>query len=234
MAEVKRTGKKNKATKTRQERRFVPDASQTSTPPVVAMLVGGLLLGAGLYAQWIRETPLPYAPYLLGVGALLLAAGLWFSDAGSVPVRVGDAGVALERAAELVRLPWCDMKRVELEKRTLVLTGEAQSLKIPVVGHSKAVASILSEGVRRVPDVMKAKRSDLSDLPEPDPNDGVLVPLEGLQIAGRACAASKKSIAFERDARLCPTCAQVYHKDHIPKTCVTCAEQLNGRTFSVS
>ena len=51
----------------------------------------------------------------------------------------------------------------------------------------------------------------------------------GDQVAGRRCAATDKIISFERDARLCPNCAQVYHKDNVPKECVTCGTEVAGR-----
>jgi hypothetical protein len=234
MAELKRTSKKRKqaAARVRRERRFLPDQTQTSKLGFGALLLGALLLGAGLYAQWIRDEPLSYAPYLLSGGALALAVAVWFGDAGAVPLRVGDAGVAIEKGAELTRLAWCDMQRVALERDNVVIAGSEVTFKIPVPPHRQAVAWILSEGARRVPDIMKAKRADIANLPEAREEDGELVPLEALQVTGRHCAASDKAIAFERDARLCPTCAQVYHKEHVPKTCVTCGDELSGRTIA--
>jgi uncharacterized Zn finger protein (UPF0148 family) len=86
----------------------------------------------------------------------------------------------------------------------------------------------MAEGTRRVPDAMNVKKSDLTGLPEPKDLDGELVLLEGVQITGRHCAASGKPIAFERDARLCPNCAQVYLKDAVPKKCVTCERDLGS------
>lgn len=233
-AEGKRPKKKKAARRPRQERRFAPDPAHTSKLAFFAVLIGGLLLGAGLYAQWIRELPLAYAPYLLGGGAFALAFGLWFSEPGAGPIRVGDAGVAIEKGKEVVRLPWCDMKRVSLERSALLLEGDDLTLSIPIGAHRVAVAWILSEGARRMPDIMKAKRSDIQALPEVNDKQGELVTVEALQVAGRHCAASDKVISFERDARLCPTCAQVYHKDHVPKTCVTCSAELLGRTYSAA
>jgi hypothetical protein len=234
MAEAKRPKKKKAAQRPRQERRFAPDAAHTSTLAFYAVLAGGALLGAGLYAQWIRDEPLAYAPYLLGAGAFALAFGLWFSEPGAGPIRVGDAGVAIEKGRELVRLPWCDMQRVSLERTNLLLKGADLTLSIPLGAHRVAVAWILSEGSRRVPDVMKAQRSDIQALPEVTDKQGELVAVEALQVAGRHCAASDKAISFERDARLCPTCAQVYHKDHVPKICVTCSAEVLGRTYSAA
>jgi len=79
--------------------------------------------------------------------------------------------------------------------------------------------------------VMDVKRSVVKELPEPKERDGELLTIDSLQVAGRHCAATDKPIAFERDARLCPNCAQVYHKDHVPKKCVTCNADLVGRVY---
>jgi hypothetical protein len=78
---------------------------------------------------------------------------------------------------------------------------------------------------------MDVKRRELEGLPEPKDSDGELVPIEALQVTGRRCAATDKVISFERDARLCPTCAQVYLKDHVPKKCLTCGGELGERAF---
>lgn len=234
MAEAKRTTKKkNTESRVRRERRFVPEATGTTKAGLVALLLGGALLGAGLYGQWIREEPLEYAPYLLSAGALAMAVGLWFGDARTGPVRVGDAGVAVEHGDEVRRVVWCDVERVTLERGTLLVKSKETTLSLPVSAHRLAIAWILAEGGRRVPDVFQAKRADLADLPETRESDGEQVTVEALQVTGRACAESGKPIAFERDARLCPTCAQVYHREHVPKTCVTCGEALNKRALPV-
>jgi hypothetical protein len=233
MVEAKRPKKKKQQQRLREERRFTPDRTQTTRLGMGAVLLGGLLLGAGLYGQWVRDEPLSYAPYILGAGALVLALGLWFGDVMALPVRVGDAGIAVEKSGEIVRVPWCDLQRISLEGGALVAKASELTVSIPLGPHRHAISCILSEAARRVPDVMKATREELSALPAATEAGGELVEVEALQITGRACAASAKPISFERDARLCPRCAQVYHKEHVPKACVTCAAELAGRTLSI-
>ena len=225
MAETK---KKKKAKRERKERRFSPEQTYSSGVAVAGGMLGALAAGAGVWSQWISETPHPYAPYLFGGGALALGASLWFGDAGAVPVRVGDAGIALERGSELTRLLWCDLETVEVAGKHLVAKGKTSTFTIPIAAHPKAVAWILAEGTRRVPEAMNVKKSDLEGLPEPKDLDGEMVTVEGLQVAGKHCAATDKPIAFERDARLCPNCAQVYLKDAVPKKCVTCEQDLGN------
>jgi hypothetical protein len=230
MAETK---KKKKAKRERKERRFSPAQTYSSGAAVAGGMLGALALGAGVWGQWISETPHNYAPFLFGGGAIALGASLWFGDAGAVPVRVGDAGIALERGTELTRLAWCDLDTIEMNGKHLLVKGEKTSFSIPVAAQPVAVAWILAEGTRRVPDVMNVKKADLNGLPEPKDLDGELVPLEGVQVAGKHCAATDKPIAFERDARLCPNCAQVYLKDAVPKTCVTCEKDLGASAIEL-
>jgi hypothetical protein len=231
MAETK---KKKKAVKReRKERRFSPEQTYSSGAAVAAGMLGSLAAGAGVWGQWISETPHSYATYLFAGGSIALAGSLWFGDAGAVPVRVGDAGIALERGTELTRLAWCDLETVEVQGKQLVAKGKNATFTIPIGAHPRAVAWILAEGTKRVPEAMNVKQSQLSTLPEPRDLDGELVALEGVQVAGRHCAATNKPISFERDARLCPNCAQVYLKDNVPKKCVTCERDLGSAAIEL-
>jgi hypothetical protein len=233
MADVKKAKAKKaaQAKRVRKERRFVPEPTYASRASIAGGMLGALALGAGAYSQWISENPRAVAPYLFGAGAVALGAALWFGDAGALPLRVGDAGLGIEKGTELARLAWCDMQRVFTERGELVAQGKELTLRIPIAAHRTAVAWVLSEGTKRVPAAMDAKRASLVGLPEIKDSDGEFVVIEGLQIAGRHCAATGKPISFERDARLCPICGQVYLKDQVPKQCVTCDHELGAKAI---
>jgi hypothetical protein len=235
MADVKKAKPKKQAQakRVRKERRFLPEPTYASRASIGGGMLGALILGAGVYSQWLSENPRAIAPYLFGVGAVSLGAALWFGDAGALPVRVGDAGIAIEKGNELVRLAWCDMERVYTERAELVAKGKELTLRIPIAAHRTAVAWILSEGTKRMPAAMDVKRQSLVGLPDPKDGDGEFVVIDGLQITGRHCAASGKPISFERDARLCPVCGQVYAKDQVPKTCLTCEADLGARAIEI-
>jgi len=230
MAETK---KKKKAKRERQERRFSPAQTYSSGAAVACGMLGALALGAGVWGQWLSEVPHSYSPFLFGGGAVALGASLWFGDAGAVPVRLGDAGIALERGTELTRIAWCDLETIEMNGKQLAVKGKSAGFSIPVAAQPLAVAWIMAEGTRRVPNAMNVKKSDLAGLPEPKELDGEMVPLEGVQVAGKHCAATGKPIAFERDARLCPNCAQVYLKDAVPKKCLTCERDLGSAAIEL-
>ena len=235
MADVKKAKvkKQSQAKRARKERRFLPEPTYASRASIGGGMLGALILGAGVYSQWLSENPRAIAPYLFGVGAISLGAALWFGDAGALPVRVGDAGIGIEKGNDLVRLAWCDIERVFSERAELVAKGKELTLRIPIAAHRSAVAWILSEGTKRVPTVMDVKRQSLDGLPEPKDNDGEFVVIEGLQVAGRHCAASGKPVSFERDARLCPNCGQVYLKDQVPAKCVTCEAALGAKAVEL-
>ncbi len=238
MAERKKT-KKKKPKRQRKERRFSAEQTQSTKLAAIGGMLGAAVLGAGVYGQWLRSwategtTELPYARYLVAGGAVVLGVALWLSDAGGSTIRIGDAGVGLEKGSELVRLAWCDMTRVYVEGGKLVLEGEETTLSISLGPNRTAVAWILKEGTLRVPDAMDVKRRDADGLPDPKDTDGELVPMLPVQVAGRHCKASGKPISFEKDARLCPNCAEVYHRAEVPKKCATCGEDIAGRAYSV-
>ncbi len=232
MAEAKKA-KKKRVKRERKERRFAGVQNQASQLATGAGIAGGLALGAGVYAEWVRATPLEYAPFILAAGAFTLGGALIFGDVRTAPVRIGDLGVALEKGNEIVRVQWCDIDRVHIEGSKLHIKSKATSFALPLSAHKKAIAWILAEGTRRVPDVMDVKREAVNGLPEPLDGDGEMVPVEAVQVAGRRCAKTGRAIAFERDARLCPRCAQVYHQSGVPKKCVTCKIELGEKAIEL-
>jgi hypothetical protein len=230
MAEAQSKKKKKKVQKRlRKERRYLGEQTYASKVGVGVGMLGSLLLGAGVYARWVSDHPATYALYLIGAGGVGLAGALSYSNLGTVPVRVGDIGIGLERGNEIERVAWCDLKRVYADKGKLVLEGKESTSSILIAAHPKAVARILAEGTRRVPAVMDVKRSAAEGLPPPRDDDGELLNVEAMQVAGRTCRASGKTVAFERDARLCPQCCEVYLKDVVPKKCLTCGAELGDR-----
>jgi hypothetical protein len=232
MAEARRA-KKKRTKRERKERRFSGGETQASRVAVGVGVLGGLALGAGVYSQWVSKTPLEYAPFLLAGGAFALGGALIFGDTQPTPVRIGDSGLAIERGNEVVRVRWCDIDRIHVEGGKLFVKSKEHSFSLPIEAHQRAVAWILAEGARRVPDIMDLKREALSRLPETRDTDGELVAVEDLQVTGRHCAKSGRPISFERDARICQTCAQVYHHTSVPKRCVTCKAELGDKALSL-
>jgi hypothetical protein len=225
--------KKRKTTRERTERRFIPEATHTSRFAAGLGMLGSLALGAGVYGEWVKDAPVSFAPALVTAGAIGLGAGLWLGSATAFPVRVGDAGIAIERGSEITRLLWCDIHEIRIQGGDLVAKAEGFTLGIPIGAHPRAVSFIIQEAERRVPKIVKVDDGQKRAIPTPSVPGGEEVPVSGDQVAGRRCAATKKIISFERDARLCPTCAQVYHKDNVPQQCLTCGHELAGRTAQV-
>jgi hypothetical protein len=230
MAEIKKSKKKKRAAqRERKERRYVGEQTYASKVAVGDGMLGGLALGAGVYGQWISDQPSAAAPYLAIGGAIALGGALFYGDLGTLPVRVGDGGIAIERGRELVRVLWCDLERVYAKDGSLVVESDEQSFVIPIAGQPRAVARILAEGTRRVPDAMDVRRDAVSGLPEPSDHDGEILTVE--KVAGRHCAASDRPISFQRDARLCPRCCEVYLHEEVPKKCVTCDADLGEKAM---
>lgn len=190
-------------------------------------------MGAGTYAEWVAASAPTYAPYLLLGG--LVATGWALSKllSPAPTIYVGDAGVAFERRGEIERLLWCDVKRIRWEDPYLVIEGASRSMHVKQ-DETLAVGFILKEAEERVAKTLdhstsslKAKRKfDSKMAPKP-------VPVAEVQFAGRHCRASRKPITYERFARICPQCAEIYHFDHVPKECLTCQAPLGDRAQAV-
>lgn len=231
---AQRSSKKKSAKRERKERRFLPSQISMSTFGFWAGIIGSLVLGAGVYAVWIADPAMAYGQLLAGTGAAVFTLAVVFGDTKASPVRMGDAGLALERGSEITRIPWCDLKRISVANgRTIAEAQDGGAVELPLRAHAVATAWLLAEAIRRVPEVMDVKPSVVDSLPKPDPKDGELVPVAAVQVVGRHCAASDEPISFERDARLCSRCAQVYHRDHVPRKCQTCGAELGDAAISL-
>ena len=214
----------------RSERRYDPKPGIGVILTMIGGSLAALALGAGAFGQWLRaeaDKPHPYAPYLLGAGVGIALAIVLFGQWGARPIRVGDAGVAMERGpGEIDRLGWHDVSAVVLGGGALIFRSNAGSVVIPLRAHPEAAARALDEARRRIPARVEDIRDDA--LPRPSGDAGQVVSLEPPQVAGLHCKASEQAITFERDARLCGRCGEVYHKDGVPRRCVTCDAPLRA------
>jgi hypothetical protein len=225
-------GKKAKggAKRERRERRFMPMSS--GNPLLVKALggVGAVALGAGTWAQFGRELmavelpPYAFGPYLLVGGALLFGAAVWLGTTSEPPVRVGSAGVAVEKS-ELVRLPWHGVERIvwNAEREEIAVRGKDDAgrelnLAFRVSVHPFAAAWIAREGRERIPNRTDVP-AEVPELPPTRASDGEILPLDPIQVVGLHCAHGGKIIAYEPDAVICPRCELVYHKLSTPEEC---------------
>lgn len=233
---TKARASKKRTVRKRKERRFATHGNYMAPWVAIVGLLGALILGAGVFGLWIKDPPIEYASYLVALGGLGMGIALWFAQSSLSAIYVGDGGVALESGTEIERLPWCDIESIRVAGGRLVIRatsghGGPPSLAFPLKAHPAAAAWVLKEAAERMPDALDVQKDVLGDLPAPDPGPGTEREIEDAQVAGRRCASSRKVIAFESDARLCPRCGQVYHKDHVPAACATCEEPLSGRTL---
>ena len=181
-----------------------------------------------MYGRWISQPAASSAPALLFIGVACTVYFAWQLGREGTIVRVGDAGVALEKGDEIERLLWCDMERIRVDQDHLVLSGTGPTLTIAHASHALALSWILKEAAERLPKVIDVAPAFADKLPKPEASDGTLGPIQSLQTTGRRCAKSRKIIRYERDARLCTVCTQVYMRDDVPDTCVTCGRPLEG------
>lgn len=225
--------KKKKASKkpqARTERRFV---SQSSTNPMVVRLLGALAavaLGAGLYAYFyggsFNDDAVKAIPsYIIAAGAVLMGITIWLGTSAENPVRVGDPGIAVEKG-DLRRMPWWGIDKIRFEPGSLALTingndeSNAQwSFRVPVKQHPEAVGWIVKEAQERIPRRIDIPEDTIGKLPGAAEFAGQKLELEPLQVVGKRCAATGKTISYEPDARVCVRCERVYSRKAVPKKC---------------
>jgi hypothetical protein len=226
MAKKTKNAKREKA-RERRERRFEPTATASANIVYVVGAIGAIAMGAGAWGQFgsmIHDggpEPFKYAAYILAAGALLVGVAIWIGTSGDPTLRVGDAGLAVEKSG-IKRMPWYAIETIEWRDETVRVTGKdeagsATTINASLKSHPQAAAWIVKEARERVPSVVQVP--DDATLPEARTSAGVTVPLEPPQVVGKHCAASGKVIAYEPDARVCPRCERVYHKTSVPETC---------------
>jgi hypothetical protein len=208
----------------RTERRFEP---ASATPPGLLLFVlnaGALAAGAGavgFYLQTKSPEAAPYTTEALAAGALLLGVATALSANRGVRVRVGAAGVAFEKA-DLVRVPWHGLARLDLEGGALRIEGRSEfgapvSERCSLQTHRAALAALVAEAKARVPAVVTPEVEAI--VGAPTEGAGEALPLEPVQVAGRRCAATEKPIAFEGDGLVCARCERVYLRAAAPASC---------------
>lgn len=208
------------------ERRYEPATSAFAVATVLLFSLGAVALGAGVYAQWLRggdAGPHPWALYFLVTGAVLLLAVALFGQTTARPVRVGDGGVAIEREDAVERIAWCDVSRLLVTGDAVTVQGDGITISVLRKVHPQAAARVVREAKDRIP-----KKVD-DDVSVPAPEGAVEPanePLDPPQIAGRACKGSGKLVSFEKDARFCGRCGELYHKTGVPDRCLTCDARL--------
>jgi hypothetical protein len=218
-------GKAGAADGARVERHF--QARPPSSAKVVLGLgfLGSAALGAGVAGLWLAPSVVPGASALLAGGALGLIVAL-YGGREVPPVRVGELGVTFGDPAEATRLAWCDVRAVRIAGDALRLETAGAPVAVPLGAHGRAAARILAEASKRIGERVDVSPKAHERLPALADSDGEIVPALRLQLAGRRCAASGKSITFESDARLCPNCAALYHAGHVPAECTSCKRPL--------
>jgi hypothetical protein len=207
------------------ERRFLAEPTTRSNLQALVAGLGVAALGAGAYAAWMHDVPMPAAPYLFVASAVAIL-GAWAMGSGeSAPLRVGDGGVAVERGnTQPERLPWWEVEKISLDERgRLVVESPGRRVVVARDHHAAAAASIVKEALARIPKRVAFSPQQTDALMRGlDDAAARIVEVPPVQIAGRRCKASGAIISFERDAVTCPRCGEVYDRRHVPSQCLTC------------
>ncbi len=229
--------KKKQAKRARTERRFVPKAKTNPTVVYVVGGIGGIMLGAGVWGQfgsYVRADalePFKYAPWILAAGAILLGIAIWIGTSSEAAIRIGQAGLAVERGG-VRRMAWWRVESLTGDPEALVVTGKDESgddltVRVDRVSLPGAMPWLAKEARARIPEHVDLSEETLGAIGAPSKDQGEVLDCPPLQLVGRRCAETDKIIAFEPDARVCPRCERVYQKASVPKTCA-CGASLAG------
>ncbi len=237
--------KKKKIEKRRKEQRFFPQSNANPWAVRVVGALGAIALGAGAYEQFIAtgSTPWKYTPYVLAAGALLFALSIWFGTSGDPVLRVGDAGVGLDRG-QVERIPWHAVSAVGFDPKLQAVfvsgkdeRGKKKRIDAKLSSQPHAAAWIAKMAKERIPKLVDLESAGADKIPEARSGlAGDVILLEPLQVVGRKCANSDKMIAFEPDARICPRCERIYYKNDVPKKCAcgaNLAELRNAKSLEI-
>lgn len=228
MAETGKRAKKKKARSVeRRERMLAPTAAPAGRLTLIVTCASGLVLGAGVYSQLLRPEPLAIGPYLVGAGALALAAIILIAPDAPRKTLVGAGGIGEETKDGPKRTAWCDVTNIALEGDALVAVTEEGRLVFPLASHRPAAQWILKEASERIPARLSLDDAERQRIGEASEQDGETRALEPPQLAGKRCKASGRVISYEPDARVCDRCGEVYHRSSVPERCLTCDEPLD-------
>jgi hypothetical protein len=207
------------------ERSFVPGSGSVSALTLALGMLGGAALGAGVYAIWMAPSALPAGWPLLLAGLVSSAVG-FLARPQPLSVRVGDLGIIVGDPAEAPRLYWHEISALRVAGSNLQIESPRGTVALPLAVHAQAAARILAEAASRIGGRVDVSPNAHERLPKLAEAEGQRVPAARLQLAGQKCMASGVSITFEKDARLCPSCAALYHASHIPASCLGCERPL--------
>lgn len=214
----------------RQEWRF--DTGLNHMPLWVSLvgMAGCLALGAGCYGLWILSPAFEGASWIVAAGGVGLGVALWFGQPPETAVSVGDSGIAIENGRDTFRFRWFELKTVRVEGTRLILESEKQTLSFTLPANRNAASLLLKEAALRVPETLDVDAAITQSLPSPEEAkaEAQKGDLADDQLTGSRCAASKKTINLEEDARLCPRCGLIFHKEKLPAQCSGCQAALGN------
>ncbi len=208
------------------EWRYQSEAPRNAYVWITIMSLGGLALGAGVYAYWLADNPIAYAPYILAAGVVLVAAYLFLGAPELSVLRVGELGVGVESDDKVERSYWHEVESVSLRDGTLIVKTAVRTIQVPSKEHAGAARRIVAEALARLPKRVELADEEISSLGTPHVGEGEKLDIEPPQVTNDRCAASDKPLTFEKDVRVCGRCAAFYHKSAVPSRCVACGKKL--------
>jgi hypothetical protein len=213
------------------DRRFEPTSSQQEYLGIVLMSLGGVAMGVGVYAMWLRDDtlePITWAPYAIALGFALVAAYFLFGQAMSMILRVGELGLGPEKDGKVTRTFWYQLDEINMSGEALRIVSDGKSWTVPLKGHAAAARRVVAEALKRIPKRVELSDEELDLIGDPKASEGTKMNAEPPQVTQLKCAASDRELTFEADVRMCRRCAALYHHSEVPRRCTSCGKRLRA------
>jgi hypothetical protein len=211
------------------EWRFEPKAGTRDLLGVIALSIGALALGGGVYAQFVSAKDTvghTYAPYLLAAGLAFMAGYFFLLGQRTGPIVVGELGIGFEQDGKVERTAWYELLGLTLEHDALRFKTAGKPLSLVLAEHPSAARFVVAQARERVPDRVQIADRDAARIGAPKPGEGVERKADPPQVTELNCRASGRPLSFESDVRLCDCCAALYHRAKVPPACLECGRSL--------
>lgn len=208
------------------ERRFEGEAETSQYVWVVALNLGAICLGAGVWGQFFAEAPIGYSHYVLAAGVVFVCVYLLFGSSEGSTLYVGDLGVGFGREDKVERTRWYEINSVMLAPGLLKLVTDGKPLTVSIKQHGAAARRIVNEALKRLPDRVQLDDEDVHRIGRPKVGEGERVDVDPPQVTNERCSATDKPLTFEKDVRMCNRCGALYHSAGVPSRCKQCGKKL--------
>ncbi len=212
---------------------FGTDVAYLPLPSLILGVVGAFILGLSFYALWVIEPPTSWSSVGILISLISLGLCFYYSSVSETAVALGDAGVGVYDGQTRQSIAWYQLRTLCYSSGKLKLNpGDAKTeLSFNLRANPGASAALFQAAQTKSWCALENEESLKMAIARLPQRLGQKRNVSDMQIAGRKCAVSKKAILVESDARFCPDCGQLFHRETLPEHCSECKAPLSERSL---